>query len=49
MVGQSIANGDTTTKAKSTGSAAIAYSSEALDLVQGALSRRWVVVHYDDR
>jgi len=49
MVGQAIANGDTTTKAKTSGSAAISYSSEALDLVQGALSRRWVVVHYDDR
>ena len=49
MVGQSFGNADTQTKAKSKGSAAIAYSSEALDLVEGALSRRWAVVHYDDR
>jgi hypothetical protein len=49
MVGDSIANASTETKAKSSGSASIAYSSEALDLVEGALSRRWAVVHYDDR
>ena len=49
LVGQSIANVDTETSAKSTGAAAISYSSEALDLVEGSLSRRWAVVHYDDR
>jgi hypothetical protein len=49
MVGHAIANGDTSTKAKSSGAAAISYSSEALDLVEGSLSRRWAIVHYDDR
>jgi hypothetical protein len=49
MVGHAIANSETETKTKSTGAAAIAYSSEALDLVEGSLSRRWAIVHYDDR
>ena len=49
MVGHSIANAETETKTKSTGSASVSYSSEALDLVEGSLSRRWSIVHYDDR
>jgi hypothetical protein len=49
MVGQALANAGEQGSARSTGAATLAYSSEAMDLVEGMLSRRWSIVYYDDR